>query len=337
MLRAILVRLAGAIPVLLLVSLVLFGLIRLAPGDAADMLMPPEASDADVALARAKWGLDEPVIEQYGHFIVNIAKLDFGISYRYRQRVTTLIGARLPATLELAAVAIVLAMLVAVPLGVLAALRRGRVVDGLVSIAAVAGVSAPTFWLGIILVLVFSAQLNWLPSTGRLAYGAGLVPVTGFNLIDAVIAGRPDLFLHALSYLVLPATTLALNIMGIIARVTRGTVIDVAQEEFVTTAVAKGLSRGYIVRRHVMPNALVPIITIVGLELGTLISGSIIVEVVFAWPGIGSLLYEAISVRDVPLILGVVVVYTVMFILLNLAIDVAYFLIDPRLRAGQAA
>jgi len=234
MLRAILVRLAGAVPVLLLVSLVLFGLIRLAPGDAADMLMPPEASDADVALARAKWGLDRPMIEQYGHFIVNLARLDFGISYRYRQRVTTLIGARLPATLELAAVAIIIAMLIAVPLGVLAALRRGRLVDGLVSIGAVAGVSAPTFWLGIMLVLIFSAWLNLLPSTGRLTYGAGLAPVTGFNLVDAVIAGQPDLFLQALSYLVLPATTLALNIMGIIARVTRGTVIDVAQEEFVT-------------------------------------------------------------------------------------------------------
>ena len=227
------------------------------------------------------------VVVQYGHFVVNIARLDFGISYRYRQRVTSSSARGCRRRWSWLRWPSCCAMLVAVPLGVIAALRRGRFVDGLVSVAAVAGISAPTFWLGIILVLVFSAQLNWLPSTGRLAYGAGLVPVTGFNLIDAVIAGRPDLFLHALSYLVLPATTLALAIMGIIARVTRGTVIDVAQEEFVTTAVAKGLSRGHIVRRHVMPNALVPIITIVGLELGTLISGSIIVEVVFAWPGIG--------------------------------------------------
>jgi ABC-type dipeptide/oligopeptide/nickel transport system permease component len=337
MLKAILVRLSGAVPVILLVSLVMFGLFRLAPGDAADMLVPPDASDAEVALARARWGLDRPVIEQYGRFLINAASLDFGTSYRYHEDVGKLIASRLPATLELALSAILIATLIAIPAGIVAALKRGRFLDGLVSVLAIAGVSAPTFWLGIMLVLVVSAQFNLLPSSGRLPYGTGLVPVTGFDLIDAALAGRFDLFRLALSHLVLPAVTLALNIMGIIARVTRGAVIEVAQEEFISTAVAKGLSRFRIVWRHILPNALIPIITIVGLELGTLISGSIIVEVVFAWPGLGSLLYEGITVRDVPLTMGVVVVYTCLFILLNLAIDLAYFVIDPRLRAGRAA
>jgi peptide/nickel transport system permease protein len=301
------------------------------------MLVPPDASDAEVALARARWGLDKPVLEQYERFVVALARLDFGVSFRYREPVTRLIEQRLPATLELAAAAILLATLIALPLGVIAALRRGRFVDGLISVVSVAGISAPSFWLGIVLVLIFSGELHLLPSSGRLAYGADLTPVTGFDVIDALIARRLDLVLQALSYLVLPAVTLALNILGIITRITRGTVIDVAQEDFVVTAVAKGLRRSQILLRHVMPNALIPIVTIVGLELGTLISGSIIVEVVFAWPGLGSLLYEAISVRDMPLILGVVVTYTSLFILLNLAIDLAYFLIDPRLRAAQTA
>lgn len=336
MLRAIALRLAGVLPVLFLVTLVLFVLLRVAPGDAADLLVPDEATEEEVARIRERWGLDRPVLEQYARFLINVVRLDFGRSYRYGQDVSQLILERLPATIELALVALTIAALIAIPLGILAALRKGTFVDGMVSVVAITGVSTPTFWLGILLVLFLSAELNLLPSAGRLPYGIEVPQVTGLYLVDALLAGRFELLGLIASYIALPALTLAFNMVGIIARITRSAIIDVAQEEFITTAVAKGLSRGAIIRRHLLPNAAVPIVTIIGLELGVLISGSIIVEVVFSWPGLGTLLYQAISVRDIPLTTGIVVTYTTLFIVINVVIDVIYFLIDPRIRASQA-
>jgi peptide/nickel transport system permease protein len=337
MLRAIALRLAGVLPVLFLVTLVLFILMRVAPGDAADLLVPDEATEEEVTRIRERWGLDRPVLEQYARFLINVVRLDFGRSYRYGQDVSQLILERLPATIELSLMALAIAALIAIPLGILAALRKGTFVDGMVSVVAITGVSTPTFWLGILLVLFLSAELNLLPSAGRLPYGIEVQHVTGLYLVDAMLAGRFDLLGLIASYIALPALTLAFNMVGIIARITRSAIIDVAQEEFITTAVAKGLSRGAIVRRHLLPNAAVPIVTIIGLELGVLISGSIIVEVVFSWPGLGTLLYQAISVRDIPLTTGIVVTYTTLFIVINVVIDLVYFLIDPRIRASQAA
>ncbi len=335
MLRVILVRLLGAIPVLLLVTMAIFGLLRFAPGDAADLLLPEDATDEQVAEARARWGLDQPVWVQYGQFLVNIARLDLGRSYRYHEDVFDLIGQRLPATLELSLLAILIAIVVAVPLGILAALRKGKLTDSLVSIFAISGVSAPSFWIGILLVLYVSGELNLLPSSGRLPYGVSVPVITGFVTFDALIAGRLDVFWTAIRHLLLPAITLALAMFGIIARITRSSIIDAGQEEYVYTAVAKGLDTQSIVRRHLLPNAAIPITTIIGLELGVLISGSIVVEVVFSWPGLGTLLFQAVSVRDTPLTTGIVVVYTLLFIVLNLLIDILYILIDPRLRSNR--
>lgn len=335
MLRVILVRLLGAIPVLLLVTMAIFGLLRFAPGDAADLLLPEDATDEQVAEARARWGLDQPVWVQYGQFLVNIARLDLGRSYRYHEDVFDLIGQRLPATLELSLLAILIAIVVAVPLGILAALRKGKLTDSLVSIFAISGVSAPSFWIGILLVLYVSGELNLLPSSGRLPYGVSVPVITGFVTFDALIAGRLDVFWAAIRHLLLPAITLALAMFGIIARITRSSIIDAGQEEYVYTAVAKGLDTQSIVRRHLLPNAAIPITTIIGLELGVLISGSIVVEVVFSWPGLGTLLFQAVSVRDTPLTTGIVVVYTLLFIVLNLLIDILYILIDPRLRSNR--
>jgi ABC-type dipeptide/oligopeptide/nickel transport system permease component len=336
MLRAIALRLAGVLPVLFLVTLVLFILLRVAPGDAADLLVPDEATEEEVARIRERWGLDRPVLEQYARFLINVVKLDFGRSYRYGTDVSQLILERLPATIELALVALSIAALIAIPLGIMAALRKGKFIDSMVSVVAITGVSTPTFWLGILLVLFLSAELNLLPSAGRLPYGVEVPHVTGLYLVDAMLSGRFELLGLIASFIALPALTLAFNMVGIIARITRSAIIDVAQEEFITTAVAKGLSRGAIIRRHLLPNAAVPIVTIIGLELGVLISGSIIVEVVFSWPGLGTLLYQAISVRDIPLTTGIVVTYTTLFIVINVVIDVVYFLIDPRIRASQA-
>jgi len=336
MARAIVLRIIGVIPVLFLVTIVLFVLLRLAPGDAADLLVPDDASEEEVARIRERWGLDRPILEQYWRFLMASVQLDFGRSYRYGADVFGLIVERLPATFELALIALALAAVVAVPLGIMAALRKGSALDGAISVFAIAGVSTPTFWLGILLVLFLSAELTLLPSAGRLPYGVTLPEITGIFFLDAIIAGRFDLLGTISSYIVLPALTLAFGMIGVIARITRGAIIDVAQEEFITTAVAKGLKRRDIIWDHLMPNAAVPIVTIIGLELGVLISGSIIVEVVFSWPGLGTLLYQAISVRDIPLVTGIVVAYTTLFIFINVAIDIVYFMIDPRIRASQA-
>lgn len=336
MLRVVSSRIFGAVPVLILVAFGIFALVRLAPGDAASTLASEDASEADLARMRAQWGLDQPLVVQFLYFLVNLVRLDFGTSYRYHAPVSELIGQRLPATLELAIVALLLAALIAVPLGVLTALRKGSWVDGLGSLVAVLGVSAPSFWVGILLVLFVSGYLNLLPSSGRIPLDAPLQDMTGFVLIDSLIQGQLETFGRAVSHILMPAMTLAFGMIGIIARISRSAVIDVGQEEFVTTAVAKGLSRGEVIRRHLLPNATVPIATIIGLELGVLISGSIVVEVVFAWPGLGSLLYSAVTVRDIPLTTGIVVTYTFLFILVNMLVDLLYVLIDPRLRHGKA-
>src|SRR5262245_7544229 len=211
MLRAIGLRLAGVVPVLFLVTLVLFALLRLAPGDAADLLVPEDASDAEVARIRERWGLDQPVLVQYWRFLASVVHLDFGRSYRYGEDVFQLILSRLPATLELALVALAIAALLAIPLGILAALHKGTLVDGAVSVVAITGVGAPTFWLGILLVLFLSADLNLLPSAGRLPYGIVVPHLTGLYLIDAIVTGRFDLLRVIASYIALPALTLAFS------------------------------------------------------------------------------------------------------------------------------
>jgi ABC-type dipeptide/oligopeptide/nickel transport system permease component len=335
MLRHIAGRVLGAVPVVLLVALGIFALVRLAPGDAASTLAAEDATEADLARMRAQWGLDQPVLVQFFYFLSNLARLDFGTSYRYHAPVTELIGQRLPATIELAVIALLIAAAIAVPLGVATALRKGSWLDGLGSLVAVLGVSAPSFWVGILLVLFVSGYLNLLPSSGRIPLDVPLREVTGFVLIDSLLQGQVGLFRQGLQYILLPATTLAFGMIGIIARISRSAVIDVGQEEFVVTAVAKGLKRREVVRSHLLPNATVPIITIIGLELGTLISGSIVVEVVFSWPGLGSLLYSAVTSRDIPLTTGIVVSYTFIFIFLNVLVDLVYVLIDPRLRVGR--
>src|SRR5262245_4717543 len=241
MLRAILMRLAGVLPVLFLVTIVLFVLLRLAPGDAADLLVPEDASDDEVRRVRERWGLDRPVLEQYWRFLRNILALDFGRSYRYGEDVFQLISSRLPATLELALIALALAAAVGIPLGILAALRKGKITDFLVSVVAIAGVSAPTFWLGILLVLLLSAELGLLPSAGRLPYGVTLPSITGLHMVDAVLSGRFDLLGLIASYILLPALTLAFNMVGIIARITRGAILDVPHDALITPAGAKRL------------------------------------------------------------------------------------------------
>jgi len=325
-------RLLGAIPVLIVVAGIIFALMQLAPGDAVSMLISDEASEADKDRIREAWGLDRPPFLQFVSFLGNALTGDFGTSFRYKMPVMEIVWERLPATIELSVAATLIAVLVGVPLGVLAASRPGSVWDGVASAFSFAGISMPNFWLGILLILLFAGHLNILPSGGREPWGMGLDRITGFLIIDATLQGRWDALGAALRHLALPAIVLGTNMMGIITQMTRASVQDAMHEDYVMTARAKGLSESRVLWRHAFRNAMVGVVTIIGLEFGTLLSGAMIVETVFAWPGIGSLLIQGISSRDFPLIIGLVLVYTGLFILMNLIIDLLYTLIDPRIR-----
>ncbi len=332
MLGFLLRRVIATIPVVLLISLLVFLLIHAAPGDPADLLLSDEASAQDIAEARQRWGLDQPIYVQYARFLANILAGDLGISFKYADPVISLIGERLPATIELATASILIAVIFGVPLGAWAGARPNSWTDNLGSLLGFFGISMPSFWFGIMLILVVSGYLNWLPSSGRGTYGVGGDGQTGFYIAQSLIAGNMHAARDAIAHIIMPAIALGTGMMGIIMRVTRSSVIENMAEDYVRTARAKGLDEGAVLWRHVLRNALIPVVTVVGLELGTLLSGSIIVETVFAWPGSGSLLISAIQARDYPLITGTVIIYTLAFVTINFTIDILYALIDPRIR-----
>ncbi len=325
-------RMLGAIPVLVVVAGIVFTLMQFAPGDAVNMLISDEASEADKARIREAWGLDRPPLIQFLSFLGNAMTGDFGMSFRYREPVMDIVLERLPATVELSLAATLVAVLAGIPLGVLAGARPGSVWDSIASTFSFAGISMPNFWMGILLILLFAGHWHLLPSGGREPWGLGVDRITGFLLIDTLLQGRGDAFVAALKHLALPAIVLGTNMMGIITQLTRASVQEALHEDFVVTARAKGLSASRVLWRHAFRNALIGVVTIIGLEFGALLSGAMIVETVFAWPGIGSLLIQGIASRDFPLIIGLVLVYTGIFILVNLLIDLLYTIIDPRIR-----
>jgi len=335
MLRYMLSRVLASIPVMVLISLLVFLLIHAAPGDPATLLLSDEASPEDIADARRRWGLDQPVYIQYLRFLANVASGDLGISFRYSDPVVELIGQRLPATIELATVSMLIAVVIGVPLGVWAGAKPNSWADNFGSTFGFFGISMPNFWLGIMLILIVSGYFNWLPSSGRSTYGIAQGTDTGFYILRGVFTGNMTAAWDGIKYIIMPAIALGTGMMGLVMRVTRSSVIEVMTEDYVRTARAKGLGENPVLWRHVLRNALVPVITVVGLELGTLLSGSIIVETVFAWPGSGSLLISAIQSRDYPLITGTVLTYTIAFVVINLVIDILYAVIDPRIRFGN--
>lgn len=333
MLRYLLGRIIATIPVVVLISLLVFLLIHAAPGDPADLLLSDEASAADIADARRRWGLDQPIYVQYLRFLANIASGDLGTSFKYSDPVIGLIGERLPATIELAIASLLIAIFIGIPLGVWAGAKPNSWADNLGSVFGFFGISMPSFWLGIMLILIVSGYFNWLPSSGRSTYGVG--HGSDFYVIQSLFTGNMKTAWDGIKYIIMPAIALGTGMMGLVMRVTRSSVLEIMSEDYVRTARAKGLGERPVLWRHVLRNALVPVITVVGLELGTLLSGSIIVETVFAWPGSGSLLIAAIQSRDYPLITGTVLTYTIAFVVINFAIDMLYALIDPRIRFGK--
>ncbi|MGH7926716.1 MAG: ABC transporter permease [Candidatus Binatia bacterium] len=332
MTRYILHRLAGTIPVLLLISLLVFFLIHAAPGDPTLLLLGEETNAADIARAKERWGLDQPVYIQYLKFLKSAATGDFGKSFKYAEPVINVIKSRLPATIELATFAIIIATLLAIPLGVWAGSRPNSWIDNVGTTFGLFGISMPSFWLAIMLILLLAGVLNILPTSGRSTYGVAGPDLTGFYIFDSLMQRNWRAVWDALTHIVMPALALGVNMLGILMRVTRSAILEVMNEDYVRTARAKGLQEDNVVWHHVTSNALIPVVTVVGLELGTLLSGSIIVETVFAWPGSGSLLITALNARDYPLVTGLVMSYTLAFVTINLVIDGLYAVIDPRIR-----
>ena len=295
-----------------------FLLVHAAPGDPASV-MAGEAGAADpqfLAQLRTQFGLDQPLSTQLWLYVSHVAQGDLGMSYRQQRPVAGLIAERLSATLLLTGTAFVLAIILGVTLGALAARRVGRTSDSLITVLALGLYATPLFWVGLMLVLVFSIWLDWLPSFGMYTVGANL---SGLAAV-----------LDTARYLVLPALTLGLFYMAVYARLTRAAMLEVASQDFVRTARAKGVPEGAVQRRHILRNALLPVITVAGIQLGQLVGGSILVETVFAWPGIGRLAFDALLARDYQILLGVFLVTSVMVLAFNLLTDLLYVLIDPR-------
>ena len=289
-----------------------------------------------MAAFRREWGLDRSLPEQYGIYLWNLVRGNFGVSISTRQPVWLDLRQTFPATVELAVVAMAASILAGIPLGVLSAVKRGRLIDHLTRVISLVGVSMPIFWLGLIALVVFYARLGWAPSPGRLSATLGPPPmVTGFLLIDSLLAGRPAVARDALSHLVLPAAVLATYNLGIVTRMMRGSMLDVLGEDYVRTARAKGLAEGAVTLRHAARNALIPVITVIGLSFGRLLSGAVIIETVFAWPGLGSYAFRTATSLDFPAIMGVGIVVATIYVLANLLVDLAYALIDPRIQVGQ--
>jgi peptide/nickel transport system permease protein len=296
-------RLGQSLLVLFGVSFVVFSILFLT-GDPAAVLLPPEATAEDIRRFREEMGFNDPFFVQYGRFLAGALRGDFGQSIRHGEPAFWLVVERMPATFELAGAALVLALALAIPAGVVSAVRRNSVLDYCSTVVALLGQSMPTFWLGIMLILIFSVQLSWLPSSGR----------------------------GDLEHLVLPAITLGLFTTARIARLTRSGMLDVLNQDYIRTARAKGVSGRPVVWKHALKNAAIPIVTIVGIELGTLLGGSVITETIFAWPGVGRLSVQAIYNRDYPVVQAAVFLLASTFVLVNLAVDVLYTFLDPRIR-----
>ncbi|MBD3677447.1 MAG: ABC transporter permease [Rhodobacteraceae bacterium] len=326
-------RLLQLIPVLLGVSAIVFVMITLTPGDPVeimigDQIVTPEQEEA----LRRDLGLDRPMLERFGLFLGNAVQGDFGESFYHRRPVAEVIAERLPATIELSLVALLVALFTAIPLGVLAAIKKNSIFDRMATVGSLLGVSLPGFWFGILLLMLFAVHLQILPVSGRIGFSSEIEPITHFLLIDTLLRGRPDAFLDALSHIILPAITLGLPMTAILMRVTRTSMLEVLRQDYITFAEAKGLSRHRILWRHALKNALIPTVSVAAIETGSLLGGNMIVETVFGWPGLGRLVVESIFVRNYPLVQAAVLFYAVTYVLLNFIADILYTVLNPRVK-----
>jgi len=332
--RYLLRRLLEMIPVFFGVILVVFVISRLTPGDPARIILGERATPEALAQLRDVLGLNEPIPTQFARYLVRALRGDLGRSIQSNERVIVDLATRFPATLELTLGAMLIASTVGVLTGVLAAVRANSWFDGVSMFVALFGFSMPIFWLGIMLILLFAWLLGWFPISGRLDLTVDLARVTGFYLLDALLTRNWAALGNALRHLVLPAVTLSTVPLAIIARMTRSSLLEVLRQDYVRTARAKGLPERRVVLAHALRNAAIPVITVIGLNVGSLLSGAILTETIFAWPGVGRLVVDAIFARDYPVVQGTVLVIAVVFVAVNLLVDLSYAALDPRIRYG---
>lgn len=346
--RYIIRRLFSVIPTLIGVTFVIFMFQRLIPGDPAVAMLGEHATDESVERLREQFGLNRPLFldrealaegdiagffdSQYIRYMKRLLVLDMGNSIHRRIPVAETLALRFPATIELALLSMFIAIIIGVPVGIISAAKRNSAIDGVSMVGSLVGVSMPIFWLGLMLIMLFAVYLKWLPAGARISTGVEITSITNLYLLDSLLTGNVEGFIDTGKHIILPAIALATIPMAIIARMTRSSMLDVLQEDYVRTAQAKGLGRGLVLFRHALKNAALPVITIIGLQMGTLLAGAVLTETIFAWPGIGRWVYDGILGRDYPIVQGGTLVIALIFIVVNFTVDIMYAVLDPRIR-----
>ena len=308
MLKYILKRLLSLLPVIIGATLIVYLIMNMAKGDPARIILGETATPEAIAQLREEMGLNDPVLIQYGRYMLNLVRGDLGTSYRTNAPVADEIFARLPNTLWLAAVSITICILLAIPLGTIAAIKQNSLLDGVCMVLSLLGVSIPSFWLGLLLILLFTWQLGWLPSFGADEWKS----------------------------VILPAFSLAVSSMASVARTHRASMLEVIRQDYIRTARSKGISKSEVIMRHALRNAMIPTMTSIGIQVGFLLSGTVLVETVFSWPGLGRLMITSIQQRDIPTVLGCIIIFAIFFSIVNLIVDLLYGLIDPRMKSQYA-
>lgn len=347
MFRYIIRRLISVIPTLFGVAVVIFMFQRLLPGDPAVAMLGEHATQENVERIREQFGLNRPVFldrealkngslsgffdSQFVRYLNRLIHFDLGTSIHRRIPVAETLAQRFPATVELALLALIVSLLIGIPVGIASAARRNSLLDGATMIGSLIGVSVPIFWLGVMEIMLFAVMLNWLPSGARLSSGIKIESITNLYLVDSLLTGNFPGFLDALQHIILPGIALATIPTAIIARMTRSSMLDVLYEDYIRTATAKGLSERIVLFRHALKNAFLPVVTIIGLQAGTLLAGAVLTETIFSWPGIGKWVYDAILARDYPIVQGGTLLIAAVFVGINLLVDLSYALLDPRI------
>ena len=336
MFQFILRRFLVVIPTFIGVTLLAFALIHMIPGDPVLILVGERHLDPEFyKAAMHRLGLDLPLWQQYLGYLAKLVKLDLGNSLVTHEPVLAEFLTLFPATLELSVCALLFAIVVGLPAGIVAAIKRGTATDHVVMGSALTGYSMPIFWWGLILIMVFSVSLGWTPVSGRISLMFDIPPTTGFMLVDTWLSGEEGAFSSAVSHLILPSIVLGTIPLAVIARMTRSSMLEVLREDYVRTARAKGLSPARVVLQHALRNALMPVVTIIGLQVGTLLAGAVLTETIFSWPGIGKWLIDSISRRDYPVVQSGILLVASMIICVNLLVDVLYGVINPRVRHAK--
>lgn len=331
--RFLLKRLLLLIPVLIGVATFVFAILHLSPGDPARVIAGQRASEEFIQQIRNDLGLNDPIWVQYGRFLFDVAQLEFGDSYIIRRGtpVSEVLRYRFPVTLELALYGQLAGILFGIPLGILSAVKQDTLTDHLTRIGALAGISIPIFWSGPVLILIFAQHLDMLPTSGRIASQHAIVPVTGMITVDTLIAGNFDAFKSAVRHMFLPSMVIGIYSMAMIGRMMRSSMLEVVRQDYIRTARAKGQGTRITLMKHGLRNALIPVVTIIGLQFGGLLGGAVLTETVFGIGGIGRLLVDAIGSGDYPLVQGTVLLFAFLFTLVNLGVDITYSFLDPRI------